>query len=276
MLELTVIIIILLTAFGGVAWYANHSSKQRTKLLEEFEDTEEESADSDKFGAVFQQELEHQSNDNDHFEIDSEPRISLSDEANSSLESENTEQYINITIDDDIEEGGAEHAETDANIEVEPPITQAEQATHSEIINDWDLVISFTVMAREGEMFSGKSIKATLESLDLHFGDLQIFHRSLPGLRKQTLFSVANILDPGTLNPESFATMKTPGLLIFARLPGPVNGLTLFDDLLDVAQKMTDKLDGKLCDEVRQPLNQASIEGMRSRILNLNIQMQTE
>jgi len=272
-LELTVIIIILLTAFGGVAWYANHSSKQRTKLLEELDDTEEESTDSGQFGAVFQQELEQQSNDNDHFEIDSEPRISLSDEAKPNLESK---QDINITIDDDSEEIVTEYAETGANHEVEPPPVEAEQASQSQIINDWDLVISFTVMAREGEMFSGKSIKATLESLDLHFGDLQIFHRSLPGLRKQTLFSVANILDPGTLNPESFATMKTPGLLIFARLPGPVNGLTLFDDLLDVAQKMTDKLDGKLCDEVRQPLNQASIEGMRSRILNLNIQMQTE
>ena len=62
--------------------------------------------------------------------------------------------------------------------------------------------------------------------------------------------------------------MKTPGLLIFARLPGPVNGLALFDDLLDAAQKMTDKLDGTLCDESRQALSQSSIESMRSRILN--------
>ena len=43
-------------------------------------------------------------------------------------------------------------------------------------------------------------------------------------------FSVANIIEPGTFNPQDDATMNTPGVLMFAKLPGPVNGLTLFDD----------------------------------------------
>ena len=278
MLDIAVIIILLIAAFVGVAWYANRSSKQRTKLLNEINNIEPDLEDSEQFGSVFQQELDQQSFDNDHFEIDSEPKISLSDVAQAELAPQNSEHQINITIDDEIDEASetTEEIVNPIDAESEAKANSVEKPIQAEIINDWDMVIAFTVIARDGGTFSGKSVKKTLESLDLHFGDLQIFHRSLPGLRKQTLFSVANILDPGTLNPDSFATMQTPGLLVFARLPGPVNGLTLFDDLLDVAQKMTDKLDGTLCDESRDVLSQSAIEAMRSRILNLNLQLQAE
>jgi len=275
-LEFAVITILIIATFVGVAWYANTSRLQRTKLLEEIDNIEPEQEDSEKFGSVFKHELEQQSMDNEHFELDSEPRISLSEDAEAQLSPQTAKSQINITIDDDIDSSVSDVEGPSHQADVELEVEETETPNQTDLINDWDMVIAFTVIARDGGTFSGKSVKATLESLDLHFGDLQIFHRSLPGHRKQTLFSVANILDPGTLNPDSFATMQTPGLLVFARLPGPVNGLTLFDDLLDVAQKMTDKLDGTLCDESRQAISQSAIEDMRSRILNLNLQLQTE
>jgi len=295
-LDIAVIVILLVAAFAAVAWYANKSSKQRTKILEEINNIEPEIADSEQFSSVFQQELEQQTRDNEHFEIDSEPKITFSEQIQSEIKAQPTataqpdveaetpaqekpSQNINITVDDDFDDTilSSDDVTTEHIIAPEQATDDvAASQIQTELINDWDMMIAFTVMAREGSPFSGKSVKATLESLDLHFGDLQIFHRSMPGLRKQTLFSVANILDPGTLLPDSFATMHTPGLLVFARLPGPVNGLSLFDDLLDVAEKMTDKLDGSLCDESRQPLTQSAIEAMRSRILTLNLQLQTE
>lgn len=274
MLDIAVVIILIIVAFAGVAWYGNRSSQQRTKLLEEINDIEPELGDGDQFGALFDQELQQQSIDNDHFEIDAEPKITLSESVQPVATAQTKETHISVTIDDDLDE--TEQVIEQNTAEPQEDIELDDMPEEPTAINEWDMVISFTVMARDEQFFSGKSIKATLESLDLHFGDLQIFHRTLPGLRKQTLFSVANILDPGTLNPDSFATMQTPGLLVFARLPGPVNGLTLFDDLLDVAQKMTDKLDGTLCDESRQVLSQSAIEAMRNRILNLNLQLQAE
>ena len=276
MLEFAVITILIIAIFVGVAWYANTSRQQRTKLLEELDRIEPELDDGEKFGSVFKQELDQQAMDNDHFDLDSEPRISLSEDAEAELTSQTAKSQINITIDDELDDSVLNVDNTPEQADIELEKEQTETPNQADLINNWDMVIAFTVIARDGGSFSGKSVKATLESLDLHFGDLQIFHRSLPGRRKQTLFSVANILDPGTLNPDSFATMQTPGLLVFARLPGPVNGLTLFDDLLDVAQKMTDKLDGTLCDESREPLSQSAIEAMRSQILNLNLQLQTE
>jgi len=273
-LEFTVIIISILAIFLAVAWYAYRSSKQRSQLLKDIDNIEPKLGESEQFGAVFQQELQQQTIDSERFDIDSEPTISLSDGAQSHID----EQQIEInrqTSKEKNESITSDRIEEDLKIQsIDEPIKK--QGIASDNINDWEMVVAFTIMARDGTTFSGRAIKTTLESLDLHFGDLQIYHRQVPGLRTQALFSVANILDPGTLNPDSFATMQTPGLLIFSRLPGPVNGLTLFDDLLDTAQKMADKLNGVLSDESRQAVSQATIEAMRSRILTMNLQLQAE
>ena len=86
---------------------------------------------------------------------------------------------------------------------------------------DWEMVVALTIMAPESQMFTGRAIKSALEQQEMHFGDMQIYHRYTVNNRRQTLFSVANILDPGTLLPDQLISMKTPGLLMFARLPGP-------------------------------------------------------
>lgn len=281
MLEFVVIFVLIIATFAAVAWYGNKSRQQRTRLLDEIENIEPSMGNSDKFQSIFQQEVEQQVIDNERFEIDADPVVILSEQAASSNSNQMRAEAPPVApLQQDELSLSAEIEEDTISIQtpVEPVAVTVEPIsnTNTQEVTDWDMVIAFTVMARDDALFSGRSVKSTLESLDLHFGELQIYHRLIPGLSKQSLFSVANILDPGTLNPADFATMNTPGLLIFSRLPGPVNGLTLFEDLLDVAEKITDKLDGVLSDESRQPVNQATIESMRGRILNLNIQLQTE
>ena len=105
---------------------------------------------------------------------------------------------------------------------------------------------------------------------------MQIYHRFTLGSRKQSLFSVANIVDPGTFLPAELISMKTPGVLLFARLPGPVNGLAVLDAMLDCARQMAEQLDGVVCDEQRQPLTEQTLEALRSRIFELNLNLQND
>jgi cell division protein ZipA len=285
-LDIAILIILVIVAFAGVAWYANRSSKQRRALLDDIDNIEPEMGESSQFGTLFEQELNQQTIDSERFDIDAEPTITLSDDAASHLSPITESKHVKAPAVEAVSQADKPMPSAhkldvvEDSVEIDLPeqthTQHADKPQHAKVVKDWDMVIAFTVMAREGTMFSGRSIKMVLESLDLHFGDMQIYHRQVPGLRSQTLFSVANILDPGTLKPDSFATMKTPGLLLFSRLPGPVNGLTVFDDLLDCAQKMTDKLDGVLSDESRQAVSQSTIEAMRSKILSLNLQLQAE
>lgn len=141
---------------------------------------------------------------------------------------------------------------------------------------EWELVVALTVVAPKGRLFTGRAVKNALDNQDLHFGDMQIYHRFSLGSRKQSLFSVANIIDPGTFLPAELISMKTPGILFFARLPGPINGLAVLDAMLDCARQMAEQLDGIVCDEERQPLSDEVLEGIRARIFELNLNLQKD
>lgn len=247
MLEIIVLTIVIVLAFIAASWYTNQRSQQRAHEFErelEIEDTETDDSFQQRFDALFDQEL-HSHDD----ATSADERLTDTGPAEPDLFDE-----------------ASESKETAA-------ASQDEQAGQPQ---DWDMVIAFTIMAPESKAFTGKAVKAALEQHDLRFGDMQIYHRQTAGSQKQTLFSVANILDPGTLLPDKFVSMTTPGLLIFAKLPGPVNGMALFDDLLDTARGMNEELGGVLCDETREPVSDALLESMRARILEYQMAEQAE
>ena len=251
MLEIIVLTVVIIVAFIATSWYAHQRSQERAKAFEkelELDDSREDESFQQRFDALFEQELH---DDDAQTQSADEPRLTDTPDREPDL-------FDEPRPDTATGEPGNEAGD------------EADQAT------DWDMVVAFTIMATQDRQFTGKAVKAALESHDLHFGDMQIFHRYTAGSRKQTLFSVANILDPGTLLPDRFVSMTTPGLLIFARLPGPVNGLALFDDLLDTARGMTEQLGGQLCDETRQPVTDNALENMRSRILDYQMSAEAE
>jgi cell division protein ZipA len=300
--EIVIFILVLLAVFIGVAWYARRTSQQRAIDLDLDHLKQEINLDND-FNDYFEHELQQQSIG----DIDSEPSISLSTAAEkivSELEpvinleektaepkaprssTKKAQSTIDIVIDDDIEaidEAMASPADQQAvksssprdNFErIQPTAVEAKPKPPRK--DSDDLVIALTIMAPENKRFSGRAVKAALESSNLHFGNLQVYHRFTAGAHRQSIFSVANILDPGTLLPDKFISLTTPGLLIFARLPGPVNGLAMFDDLLETAQSLTEKLGGTLSDDTREPISESRLEAMRSRIFNLNFAIHNE
>lgn len=171
----------------------------------------------------------------------------LSDSSRAELENDEFDDYV-------VDEVGSDDREEDAD--------------------DWEMVVALTIMATESQMFTGRAIRQALEKQEMRFGDMQIYHRYSLNNRRQILFSVANILDPGTLLPDQLVSMKTPGLLVFTRLPGPINGLSIFDSMLETAQELTSYLGGTLCDEKREPITDIHLESMRNRIFELNLSLQ--
>jgi len=301
--EIVILILLLLAAFIGVTLYARHASKKREWDLDLDHLEPDINLDND-FSDYYEHELDQQSIG----DIDSEPAVSLSSAAEKiasehkptrSRDAENIESKpthsaaktqrstVDFVVDDDIDsvEELTHYQAHSPAINTDGPVVDVEHTQTAEVVENEpkpprrdsdDLVIALTIMAADNEKFAGRAIKAALESSNLHFGDLQVYHRFTAGARKQSIFSVANILDPGTLLPDKFTSLSTPGLLIFARLPGPVNGLAMFDDLLETAQSITEKLGGTLSDDAREPISESRLEAMRSRIFHLNFAIHNE
>lgn len=246
MFEIAILTAVLLVVFILVGWYAHKRSQQ--KLWSVFDKVLPTEDIDNGFGQLFSHEMQQEMKGSSESGVDSEPTVSLSSTA-----VKPQSKTINT-----------------------PTPKQALETSSVQSNLGGDEIITFAVMAQGSGLFLGKKIKVALDKLDMQFGELQIYHCYKKGQAGQTLFSVANILDPGTLNPDAFETMTTPGLLIFAHLSGPVNGLTLFDDLLVAAKKLATQLTGVLCDEKRRPISNTALEKMRGRILDFNLTMQSE
>ena len=262
MLEIIIIFIVVVAAFAGVVWFAMRSTRQQKQnsLAEQAVRVEPELDKSNAFSSVLEQEMTDHIIDTD---VDSEPNVSLSQQAKQEvvMPAESVEQQSEIRF--------KANDEIDTDIEI---VAEPEPAIST--VNDWDMVIAFTIMAEEGRRFSGEDIKFALESEQFHYGEMQLFHQLTK--QKTPMFSAANVVAPGTFDVQNISAMASPGILVFAKLPSPINGLTLFDHLLETSRKLTEKLSGVLCDESRQPVTDEIIEAMRSRILSLNFSMHSD
>jgi cell division protein ZipA len=128
-------------------------------------------------------------------------------------------------------------------------------------------VIIINVMATEDYAFAGDDLLKVLLGTGLSFGEMDIFHQHLGSeLKAPVLFSVANILNPGTFDLNNMDTFSTTGVSLFLALPAAINNLEAFEQMLAVAQQIQVALGGELKDEHRNVMTTQTMEHYRQRI----------
>lgn len=133
-------------------------------------------------------------------------------------------------------------------------------------------VVVLNVMAKEGYAFHGEDLMQLLITSGLKFGDMAIFHQRLGNdSRGPVIFSVANVLNPGTFDLNDMANFSTVGISMFLALPSPINNLEAFDMMLGTAQRLCEVLDGDLKDDHRNVMTAQTIEHYRQRIRDFEL-----
>lgn len=118
------------------------------------------------------------------------------------------------------------------------------------------LVLSVSILADEAEGFSGLELKEALEAEGLAYGAMRIFHFYDPGKEDivdsdDAVFSAANLLEPGFFDLEKLADVRTPGVMLFCQLPGPLEGEAALELMLDKGRGLAVRLHGQMCDDKR-------------------------
>ncbi|WP_426663699.1 cell division protein ZipA [Rhodanobacter aciditrophus] len=128
-------------------------------------------------------------------------------------------------------------------------------------------IVTLFVMAREGSHFNGSDLIVAAEKAGLEFGDMGIYHRLVDGKRELgPIFSVANMLKPGSFDLARLDALRTPGLSFFMTLPAPLPALDAWDTMLPTAQRMAELLDGQVLDEERNALGRQRIAHIRDEL----------
>jgi cell division protein ZipA len=123
-------------------------------------------------------------------------------------------------------------------------------------------------IACSGKRFQGEDILEAVKTVNLSTGSMNIFHRRV-GDEDQgaVLFSMASMVEPGTFPLDAMEAFNTPGLTLFAQLPGADDSLSIFNDLIDTAERVAEALGGELQDETHSRMTRQTIEHLRSQVV---------
>lgn len=126
---------------------------------------------------------------------------------------------------------------------------------------DQQRIIGLRVVARNGERFTGVSLRQALSGEGFVHGELDIFHR--PVADGRVLLSAASLTKPGSFDLATMDSGLFLGLNLFAVLPGPLPGRDTVDKLLIAGHTLAQRLRGELRDARGEPLTETRLTEMR-------------
>jgi cell division protein ZipA len=128
-------------------------------------------------------------------------------------------------------------------------------------------VLIINIMASKGEMFNGSELLDIVLKCGLRYGSMDIFHRySDTKGEGALLFSMANMVRPGTFDLDTMDEFSTPGISLFMTLPIDADSMQSFDLMVETAQAIAQTLHGELKDEQRSAMTKQTLEHSRQRI----------
>ncbi|MCG6940183.1 MAG: cell division protein ZipA C-terminal FtsZ-binding domain-containing protein [Thiohalocapsa sp.] len=160
-----------------------------------------------------------------------------------------------------------ESAMTDAYDDDEGEQSASERAAAGAAGAASDELLIQLYITSPGGAFDGEDILAAAERCKLRPGDMDIFHRTRGDApHGEPLFSMANLVNPGTFPFDDMSEFASPGLAVFAQFRGEPSDLMVFDEMLDGARIMAELLGGDIRGPQRQPLRDADAKALRTQV----------
>jgi cell division protein ZipA len=108
-------------------------------------------------------------------------------------------------------------------------------------------VLTLRLVRQDGAALPGRSLRVALETAGLVSGPQTIYHRA--DGEGAVIVSAANLVRPGTLDPQQMDAQEFRGLSLFSVLPGPLPPVRMLEELVATARSMAHRLGAVVQDE---------------------------
>lgn len=160
---------------------------------------------------------------------------------------------------------------SDSELAKEEVVADAEEKTEEEPLE----VIVLNVHCAGEEAFSGTELFDSMARHGLTYGAMSIFHCfTEPEGQGKVQFSVANMMQPGTLEHTDPAEFSTKGISFFMTLPGYGEPDQTFNLMLRTAQEIANDLGANVLDDARNLMTPNRLDSYRAQIQAFKAQKQ--
>lgn len=133
-------------------------------------------------------------------------------------------------------------------------------------------IIVLYILPKANQKLIGGQINSSAQALGMKFGEMNIYHYKSGD---RIIFSLANMLEPGSFDPEIIHDLTTSGITVFMQISGndPMDDLT---EMLQRSYQLAGLLDARLCNHRRQPMTEQDAENYRTKVNNYISRRETE
>ena len=127
-------------------------------------------------------------------------------------------------------------------------------------------VLVIHLMANKGETVAGQQLLDAILGVGLRYGAMKIFHRHLNDDGSgPVLFSMANLVNPGTFDLNTMGDLEVPGVTLFMALDDIEDPVSAFNIMMEAIDSIVASLQLNVMDESRSSMTRQTIDHYRQR-----------